>query len=255
MKTQKVNMRLTPRIKDNVIVVGGRTKGYVAPTWNNEEFILLPHNHRFSVFVAWHMHERGGHLGISATTAMIRAKYWIVNLHRMVKTICFVCVICRIKRKFRSGQIMAKLPIDRLQPSPPFYVTDVDFFGPYHLKGEVNKRSRGKCYGVIFVCYTSRAVHVDLSTDYSTDAFLQTVRRFACIRGWRFRSDNGSQLVAATKELRDTVNELDHNRIERVALIQGSDWEFCAPDAPWMNGATEALVKSVKKALHTIIKN
>ena len=97
MKTQKF-MRLTPRIKDDVIVVGGRTKGYVAPTWNNEEFVLLPHNHRFSVLVAWHMHERCGHLGVSATTAMIRAKYWIVNLPRMMKTICFMCVICKIKK-------------------------------------------------------------------------------------------------------------------------------------------------------------
>ena len=33
----------------------------------------------------------------------------------------------------------------------------------------------------------------------------------------------------------------------------GSNWKFSAADAPWKNGATEALVKSVKRALHTII--
>ena len=150
---------------------------------------------------------------------------------------------------------MADLPIERLLTTPPFHVTGIDFFGPYQSRGEVNKRSRGKCYGVIFACFVTRAVHVDLCVDYSTDAFLQTLRRFVCIRGWpkEIRSDNGTQLVAASKELRDVINGLDHSRIREESLIGGSTWTFSTADAPWMNGATEALVKSVKKALHTII--
>ena len=76
----------------------------------------------------------------------------------------------------------------------------------------MNKRSRGKCYDLIFTCFSTRVVHLDLCTDYSTDAFLQTVSRFTSIRGWphEFRSDNGSQLVAASKELRNVVKKLDH---------------------------------------------
>jgi hypothetical protein len=201
------------------------------------------------------MHKKGGHLAEAATTAMIRSKYWICHLPRLAKKIVFSCVLCKIKRERLSGQIMAHLPIERLQPTPPFYHTGIDFFGPYQSKGEVNKRSRGKCYGVIFVCFTSRAIHLDLSVDYSTDAFLQTLRRFACIRGWpkEFKSDNGSQLVAASKELKDVVQKLDHKKIQSECLVGGSNWTFTTADAPWMNGATEALVKSVKRALHTII--
>ena len=150
---------------------------------------------------------------------------------------------------------MADLPLQRLKPSPAFYTTGVDFFGPYTIRGTVNKRARGKCFGVIFTCFTSRAVHIDLSVDYSTNAFLETLRRFTSIRGWpkEFRSDNGSQLVAASKELRDTIAALDHDEIHRVCLVGGSSWEFTAADAPWHNGATEALVKTSKRALHTII--
>ena len=33
----------------------------------------------------------------------------------------------------------------------------------------------------------------------------------------------------------------------------GSSWEFSAADAPWHNGATEALVKTVKRCLKTVI--
>ena len=108
---------------------------------------------------------------------------------------------------------MSDLPEERLRPTTLFYITVVDFFDPYHIKGEVNKRSRGKCYGLIFTCFTTRAIHLDLSTDYSTDAFLYTLRRFTSIRGWphEFRSDNGSLLVAASKEQRDVVNKSSEN--------------------------------------------
>ena len=212
-------------------------------------------SHKFSQLVADDMHKKGGHLGVSATTAMIRSKYWIINLPRLCKKLCFNCVPCRIKRKYLQGQIMSDLPIERLQPSPPFYITGVDFFGPYCIKGEVNKRSKGKGFGVIFTCFTTRAIHLELSVDYSTDAFLQTLRRFVSIRGWpkQFQSDNGSQLVAASKELREVIANLKHDEIQGCVLVGGSDWKFSTTDAPWMNGVTEALVKSVKRALQTIL--
>ncbi|XP_057308277.1 uncharacterized protein LOC130646153 [Hydractinia symbiolongicarpus] len=100
------------------------------------------------------------------------------------------------KRKEKSLQVMSSLPVERLRPSPPFSSTSLDFFGPYLIRGEVQKRVRGKCYGVIMTCMVSRAVYIDLSHDYSTDAFLQVLRRFSSLRGWprRIYSDQGSQL-------------------------------------------------------------
>ena len=63
-------------------------------------------------------------------------------------------------------------------------------------RGEVNKRSRGKAFGLILTCAASRAVHVDLLVDYSTDGFLQGFRRFMALRGSpsNVYSDPGSQL-------------------------------------------------------------
>ena len=64
---------------------------------------------------------------------------------------------------------------------------------------------------MIFVCMTSTAVHVDVSQGYSTDAFLQVLRRFSSLRGWpkKIFSDNGTQFVAASKELCSVVKGLD----------------------------------------------
>ncbi|KAK2549037.1 hypothetical protein P5673_030666, partial [Acropora cervicornis] len=141
-------------------------------TWNRQEFILLPHNHRFSQLIAKDEHRKGGHLGVAATVARIWSRFWITNLQRIVKSICFKCVTCRRKFQRLSGQIMSDLPLERLQPSPPFANVGVDFFGPFTIRGEVQKR---------------------------------VMRQFASVRGWpkRIHSDRGTQLVAASKELKE----------------------------------------------------
>ena len=60
-------------------------------------------------------------------------------------------------------QAMAPLPIERLKPAP--YI-GIDLFGPIKIRGEENKRSVGKTYGIIYTCLLTRAVHLDLSVDY-----------------------------------------------------------------------------------------
>lgn len=77
-----------------------------------------------------------------------------------------------------------KLPVERLKPSPAWTCTAIDLFGPFKFRDEVKKRTTGKMYGVIFNCLGTRAVHIDLAADYSTEKFLMVLRRFASIRGY-----------------------------------------------------------------------
>ena len=80
----------------------------------------------------------------------------------------------------------------------------------------------GKGYGVIFTCLLTRAVYVDLSSDYSTDAFLLVLRRFASLKGYpaKIYSDVGSQLEAASKELEEMFNDFDWSRIKEETVAQ-----------------------------------
>ena len=243
--------KLIPRNKEGVIVAGGRCERWNEATWNKQEFVLLPNKHRLSYLIAEQAHRKGGHKGITSTIAAIRREYWIIKVRSLVGNIINKCILCRIRTQKLCEQVMSSLPIERLKPSPPFYHTSVDYFGPFTIRGEVQKRTRGKAYGVIFTCFTTRAVYVDVSHDYSTDAFLQVLRRFACIRGWpkTFYSDRGTQLVSASKELRGVVSNLDESEIREFNAYRGTSWEFSTPGAKWMNGLTEALVKTVKKSL------
>ena len=149
------------------------------------------------------------------------------------------------------SQVMAPLPSERLKPAPMWYYTALDLFGYFEIRGEVNKRSVGKSYGVIFTCLLTRAVYVDISSDYSTDAFLLTFRRFVSLRGYpsKIFSDVGSQLVAASKELKEMFNDFDWERIKGESARHGLEWKFSPPDAPWYNGCCEALIRSVKKSI------
>ena len=146
---------------------------------------------------------------------------------------------------------MGKLPEERLKPAPPWYSTAIDLFSPYTIKDEVQKRTSSKAYGVLFNCLSTRAVHVDLASDYSADKFLMVFRRFVSIREYlsKMYSDNGPQLIASSKELSNMTKEWDWDNVKAFVTIEGFEWfDFTPDDAPWQNGVSEALIKSIKKA-------
>ena len=243
--------KLSPELQEGILVVGGRAERWMEATYNNQKFILLPQSHKLSYLIALHEHKAIGHLGTEATIARIRSKYWIVGVRKIVKGIIYKCVPCKKKNKRCAEQKMSPLPIERLKPSPAFQNIGIDYFGPMLTKGEVQKRVRGKGYGIIITCDVSRAVYLDFVPDYSTNALLQAIRRFASMRGWpsKIHSDPGSQLKAAAKEIQQMIQSIDWMSIKEYGLQFGTTWYFQPADAPWYNGSTEALVKTAKRAL------
>ena len=131
--------------------------------------ILLPYDHELSNLYAKSVHNET-HQGITVIAAKIRQTYWIIGITRMLKSIKYKCTLCRRLDLKIEDQSMGTLPVDRLKPAPAWSYTSIDLFGPFEIRGEINKGSRGKVYGVIFNCMLSRAVHLDLAVDYSTDA-------------------------------------------------------------------------------------
>ena len=77
---------------------------------------------------------------------------------------------------------MGLLPEARLKPSPTFNHVMLDLFGPYTVRGEVQKRTSGKAYGVMFTDLAMRAVHIEVVFGYDTSNFLMALSRFASLR-------------------------------------------------------------------------
>ena len=250
--------RLCPKTNaEGIVVVGGRAEKWFQHRYDDDTLVLLPHDHRFTKLYAEHMHQEGGHLADAATVSKIRSKVWIPKISKLVRFITSHCVPCKKQNKKLQQQQMGPLPIERLKTSLPFTYISLDFFGPYIVRGESSKRSRGKVYAVLFNCLYSRAVHVDIAGDYSTEGFLIVMERFTDMRGFptKVYSDPGSQLKKASEELQKIIKGLNREQIAEFGVNQGLEWKFSPADGPWQNGCSEALIKSVKRALSLAIGN
>ena len=194
--------RLCPTTrKDGFYVVSSRI-AKLQTNYSDNKVILLPYDHPLSCLYVGQTHARGHH-GILTTASKVCTKYWIPKLLKLVKSIKFRCIIYKKLDKKTSQQVMGQLPEDRLKAAPPWYSTGIDLFGPFKIRDEIKKRTFSKAYGVIFNCLGTRAVYLDLAADYSADKFLMVVRRFVSLNGYpsKLLSDNGTQLIAASKEL------------------------------------------------------
>jgi hypothetical protein len=81
---------------------------------------------------------------------------------------------------------MGELPPSRIQPSRPFFTTGVNYAGPLSLRlGTTRSKTTAKGYTsiAIFVCFVTKAVHIEVVTSLTTEAFLAALRRFMARRG------------------------------------------------------------------------
>ncbi|XP_075157654.1 uncharacterized protein LOC142230919 [Haematobia irritans] len=130
----------------------------------------------------------------------------------------------------------------------------VDIFEPFNVSFH---RRHEKRWVALFTCLTVRAIHLEIVTDLSTDAFLIALRNFINRRGipTQIRSDNGKNFVAIKKELRNELEFLDVDHIKRSSCFWGIKWLFNTPFDPASGGAWERLIQSVKKALHVLMRD
>jgi hypothetical protein len=107
---------------------------------------------------------------------------------------------------------------------------------------------------MIVVDVNSGAVHLDVVSDYSTDAVLLTLRRFGSLRGWprEIRSDPGSQLVSAGGKLDNWCTTLGDS-IRTFAGTKNFEWKVSPADSPWRQGKAERQIGIVKKLLQLSI--
>ena len=103
---------------------------------------------------------------------------------------------------------------------------------------------------------TARAVHLEIAGDLSSDSFILSLRCFIARRGnvKNIRSDNGTNFIGAEKELEAAINEIDKEKVMTEIIKKGIhfSWKFNPPSSPWMGGAWESLIKSVKRSLKAI---
>ena len=152
-----------------------------------------------------------------------------------------------------------------MAPLPPMHTglsmqafahTAVDYGGPFITIQGRGKR-REKRYLCLFTCLETRAVHLELAFGLDTDSFLTALHRFVNRRGLPkdIVSDNGTNFVGASHELKELVNQLNHKNIQASTAHKGINWHFNPPAAPHFGGAHEIMIKAAKRAIYAILRN
>ncbi|XP_046628209.1 uncharacterized protein LOC124309036 [Neodiprion virginianus] len=250
--------RLMPFIDSNGFLrVGGRLNHSLL-SYDEKHPFILPRESSFSTLVIDHHHRLTLHGGPQLTLATIRQRYWILGGRVPIRMFIHRCVPCARHRATLSSQQMGQLPQFRVTQSRPFLHSGVDYAGPFSIRASRGRGAKScKGYIVIFICFTTSAVHLELVSDYTTEAFIAAYKRFTSRRGIcaSIASDCGTNLVSADSELRRLLaaSSKEFSEIANILASHGTQWRFNPPSAPHFGGKWEAGVKSVKFHLKRVI--
>ncbi|XP_075162446.1 uncharacterized protein LOC142235098 [Haematobia irritans] len=255
-------LNLNPFIdEEGLMRIGGRLSNANVLSFNEKHPIILPYNCKFSQLLAYFIHEITLHGGIQLMLRVLRSEFWIPRSKNMIKYVIGHCKICNICAKKSREQIMSSLPIARTLLDRPFTRTGVDFAGPYDIKNYTGRACLiTKGYVSIFVCFATKAIHLEAVSDLSTVTFLAAFARFVSRRGCPkdMYSDNGTNFVGASRvlraEFRNFLRDIS-SEVVHLYVNNGVNWHFNPVAAPHMGGLWEAGVKSFKHHFNRVAFN
>ncbi|XP_035794990.1 uncharacterized protein LOC118468338 [Anopheles albimanus] len=219
--------------------------------------ILVPKSHPFSRVIIRNIHERLYHAGVALVIAEFRTRYWMRDIRRTVVGVLARCVPCAKARPHPFAQQMGPLPVPRVNASPPFTHTGVDLCGPFVVLPGMKGYRSIDVYVCIFVCFATKAVHLEVVEDQSTQAFISGLMsgRFVSLRGKPnvIHCDNGRNFIGAARELQRMRDAFDDPQFQR-SIIEGAAEEgirfaFIPPRSPNFGGLWEANIKVAKRLL------
>lgn len=243
---------LSPFIdSNNLIRVGGRL-GNSHYDYNVQHPIVLCSKQKICQLLFQKYHKTLCHAGPQLLLATIRHNYWPLGGRALAKKIVHACIKCCRLKANTIQPIMGHLPKERVQLEFPFLETGIDYTGSMLI---ADRKGRGarllKAYICIFVCLATKAVHLELVSDMTKEAFISALNRFIARRGKprNIFSDNGSNFIGAFNELANILKQnFSTNMVE-----QGIHFSFIPAYTPHFGGLWESAVKSVKHHLRRVL--
>ncbi|KRX82914.1 hypothetical protein T06_3738 [Trichinella sp. T6] len=214
--------------------------------------IVMPRKHPVTRLVIRSTHNDVGHLGVNSTRAELGRRFFIPKCISTVKHEIYKCKVCRTHRPIAVQVPTAPLHVNRLQYRGfPFVMCGMDFFGPFIIS------RKQKRWGLIFMCLTTRAIHLEDCVSTNVESFLLALERFIQRRGkpQSIRSDQGTSFVKAAKEQDKSVKALTEELECQAQDKWRIDFKFNPPGAPHWGGSWERMVQEIKKILMSTVES
>ncbi|KAJ8710935.1 hypothetical protein PYW08_009450 [Mythimna loreyi] len=243
--------------ENQLMRVGGRLSNSQF-SYDVKHPLLLQSTHIVTKLLFEYMHKKLMHAGPQLLLASIRQNFWPIGGKCLAKSVYRKCILCCRMKGQTVSPITGDLPQQRLTPGGfPFETVGVDYAGPIM---SASRQGRGcrltKVYIVLFVCFTTKAVHIELVGDLTSNNFLSVLRRFVSRRGKpkHIYSDNGTSFVGAQNEISKFINGSCRSISSELANDE-INFHFIPPYAPHFGGLWEAGIKSTKHHLKRVLGN
>ena len=243
----------------SLLRVGGRLSNS-SLSHSQQHLVILDGKHPITKLIVLSEHLCLLHAGPALVLSSLNMRFHIVKARSTIRSITRQCITCKRHSAHPEDQMLGQLPAECVTLTAPFDKTGVDYAGPFQLKyGHVRKPTTIKTYICLFVCLSVKAVHLEVVSGLTTEAFIAALRRFIARRGcptliW---SNHGSNFVGAKNELKELRNLLsDHDTEGAVSNFYSSNniqWKFIPEKSPHFGGIWESGVKSVKTHLKRIV--
>jgi len=186
-----------------IIRVGGRLRFATIP-YAQKHPILLPRSHRLTNLLIDDFHKQNKHPGATTLQTIISHQYWIISGRQVIRSRLRLCIACYKTRPRNPQPFMGDISKCRLQQVKPFMTTGVDYVDPISLKSSKTRRTvPSQAYICLFVCMTTKASHLEVASDLSSETFLMALCRFISRRGLveQIHSDCGTNFKGAANLL------------------------------------------------------
>ena len=163
--------KLAPVKDDGLWRVGSRLRQHVPFTNDLKMPVIIPRD-RLALLLMEYCH-KNSHAGQDGTLCRFRMEgFWMVRAGQLAKQVVKSCVPCRKVRKVMMEHVMGEIPRERLKEPVAWGYCQMDLFGPFSCRGDVNPRTSKKTWGMVIEDVNAGAVHLDIVQDYSTNAVL-----------------------------------------------------------------------------------
>jgi len=259
---------LCPRLSRGLYLTRGRVGSRaMLRTLGHEHLIILSNDCRLAHLLLAHAHREDHRRSDMDALHRVRLMgFWIVRGRSLSRTVTKACYFCKKQDKLTESQRIGNLSEARTEPSYPFTSISCDYLGPMQVYDVVKKRTTIKAFPILFTCYSTGALHMELAPSYNTDDFLLAFARFTAVRGTPVYgyTDMGSNIVKAQKLQAGLAKDAAEDKqamerhekwgqiMERTAS-HGIQWRH-APSGGQHRDPSEAAVKMVKKTMKHLLK-
>lgn len=236
--------------RDGIIRLSGRLDR-AEMTYDQRHPIVLTGQCILSKRLMEDAHRTMRHAGVQTCMQYLRDKYWILDLRKSMRFVIHKCIRCVLFKAVGSKQLMADLPEPRVrQPLRPFYHCGADLAGPFKVRPYAGRNvpTSRSAYLVIFIDMATKAVHLELVSDLTTQSFLAALDRMIARRGMvkYLYTDNAKNFVGAEAELKLLAEQWFKTDFQCEVAKRQIEFRFTTPRASHMAGIWEANIKRAK---------